>query len=291
MENFFCSLSSHLQTASYVECCWPDADSVLLLDRLAQHEQQLAMVDEALSVDPDRADLLELKSELENIIQLLREYTKTEQPGEPASKSTTSSSDDHASPSHTQQFQTGQNVLARYAADGLFYPARVTRVSSPWYTVLFDGYGNTEQVKAEDLRLAEALSASHPKSVSTTSSVSGNSSASPMPATGPSTPVVGEIVRPSKKKEEEAEAERRKRRSEKKRDRLENKKVEAEKKQSSWQKFATKGAKKGYAIAGAKGKSMFRTPDDPTAKVGVVGAGRGMTTNSQRQKHNHDTLG
>ncbi len=69
------------------------------------------------------------------------------------------------------------------------------------------------------------------------------------------------------------------------------KQTEAKEKAQAWQKFATKGAKKGYAIAGATGKSMFKTPDDPMAKVGVVGAGRGMTSNASKQKHKYETLG
>lgn len=239
--------------------------------RLVQHEQQLAMVEEALAIEPDREDLLELKKELENIISLLREYM-TANPAAQAETQPDISSGEEPNPPPSRHFNVGQAVMARYASDGLFYPARVTRINGALYTVLFDGYGNTEQVSEVDLRNPTAHTAS---------------SSTPAPST---TPVVGEIVRPSKEKEAQAEAERRKRRSEKKRERFESKKIEAEKKQSSWQKFATKGAKKGYAISGAKGKSMFRTPDDPNAKVGVVGAGRGMTSNAGRHKHTQ-TLG
>jgi len=59
-------------------------------------------------------------------------------------------------------------------------------------------------------------------------------------------------------------------------------------KQSAWLSF-TKGAeghkKKSKIIAPMKKTSMFATPDDPNAKVGVVGSGRGMTEFQKRGKH------
>ncbi|KXN89961.1 Serine/threonine-protein kinase rio2 [Leucoagaricus sp. SymC.cos] len=56
-------------------------------------------------------------------------------------------------------------------------------------------------------------------------------------------------------------------------------------KQASWQKFAKKSEKKGVHIAGISGTSIFKTPDNPTGKVGVTGSGRGMTEVASRTKH------
>lgn len=41
----------------------------------------------------------------------------------------------------------------------------------------------------------------------------------------------------------------------------------------------------GVSIPGMDGRSMFKTPDDPMAKVGVVGAGRGMTDYKAKGRH------
>jgi len=50
-------------------------------------------------------------------------------------------------------------------------------------------------------------------------------------------------------------------------------------------KFAKKGEKKGIAIAGMQGTSIFKSPDNPTGRVGVTGSGKGMTTYTQMGKH------
>ncbi|KAI9223777.1 hypothetical protein BC828DRAFT_375192 [Blastocladiella britannica] len=52
--------------------------------------------------------------------------------------------------------------------------------------------------------------------------------------------------------------------------------------QQSWQQFASK---KKAAVPGARGSSIFATPDNPLARVGVTGSGRGMTENKDRGKH------
>ena len=55
-------------------------------------------------------------------------------------------------------------------------------------------------------------------------------------------------------------------------------------KANSWQKFATKAQKKGKIPTGEK--SIFATSDDPLARVGVTGGGRGgMTSYQDRAKH------
>jgi survival-of-motor-neuron-related-splicing factor 30 len=66
--------------------------------------------------------------------------------------------------------------------------------------------------------------------------------------------------------EEDAEREKKRKKNEK---RLENKQAKAAEqvdKQKAWQSFAKKSAKKGVAIPGVEGKSMFRAPDNPYGK-------------------------
>ncbi|KAJ3267501.1 hypothetical protein HK104_005818, partial [Borealophlyctis nickersoniae] len=63
------------------------------------------------------------------------------------------------------------------------------------------------------------------------------------------------------------------------------KESEQAEKQKAWLSFATgKGSKKAPAPL-LKKSSIFSTPDDPNAKVGVVGSGKPMTQFHQRGKH------
>ncbi|CAO3634941.1 unnamed protein product [Mucor hiemalis] len=65
--------------------------------------------------------------------------------------------------------------------------------------------------------------------------------------------------------------------------------VEFENKKNAWLNFATgTNSKKKKSVGGAapiNKKSIFKTPDNPEGKVGVVGSGKGMTTFQQRGKH------
>ncbi|KAG0044785.1 hypothetical protein BGZ83_009934 [Gryganskiella cystojenkinii] len=58
-------------------------------------------------------------------------------------------------------------------------------------------------------------------------------------------------------------------------------------KQMAWQNFA-KGASKKSKSGPVLKKSIFATPDNPEGKVGVVGSGKGMTQFHQRGKHVYD---
>jgi len=60
-----------------------------------------------------------------------------------------------------------------------------------------------------------------------------------------------------------------------------NKQLES--KQSAWQMHQQNGPKK--AVGGAKPKeSMFRTPDAPSARVGVIGSGKGMQKDESKAR-------
>ncbi|CAO1635363.1 unnamed protein product [Parajaminaea phylloscopi] len=267
---------------------------------IQEYETQLAQANEALQADPENADLQTLKDELTNLISLTRSLAR-EQAASGSSTSTgqsqsTTKSSAVATSSHNESLvaapkgheparalTAGESCLAKYAADGRWYPARVTSVSGsakdPVYSIIFKGYNNTEMLRSADVKPA-------PGSVVTNSSEGASGSSSPAPS------VQAAGYQPSKgtgsKKtpltaEEEAERERKRKRSEKKAVRHETKTQVANDKANSWQKFAKKGQKKGYGIPGSS--SMFKTPDDPLAKVGIVGAGRGMTQYQDRSKH------
>ncbi|KAI8853878.1 hypothetical protein BC829DRAFT_439665 [Chytridium lagenaria] len=65
--------------------------------------------------------------------------------------------------------------------------------------------------------------------------------------------------------------------------------TEHQKKQNAWKSFATGGKKTALKTAPPlKKQSMFATPDDPNARVGVIGSGKPMTHFEQRGKHIYD---
>lgn len=146
----------------------------------------------------------------------------------------------------------------------------------PVYSITFKGYNETAMLRSADVKPSSSSSSAVAASSShAASGISATTASSAAKGKGRGTPVLSA--------EEEAERERKRKRSEKKAERHEIKTQVATDKANSWQKFAKKGQKKGYGIAGAG--SMFKTPDDPLAKVGVVGAGRGMTQYQDRSKH------
>ncbi|RCH78897.1 hypothetical protein CU098_007102, partial [Rhizopus stolonifer] len=59
--------------------------------------------------------------------------------------------------------------------------------------------------------------------------------------------------------------------------------TEIEHKKNAWLNFASVGGKKKHSPINKK--SIFKSPDNPGGKVGVVGSGKGMTTYLQRGKH------
>ncbi|KAE8227168.1 hypothetical protein CF319_g359 [Tilletia indica] len=287
---------------------------------LQTYELQLEQVQTALMADPQNEELRTLEGELHNLIGMTRQLLEQQEAEATAAASAAAAGsgggrsgkgkgrqdeagrDDHAQwdsastkpasdPMGTgpaRQYAAGEEVSAKYSGDGRWYPARITSVSGSvhnrMYSVVFKGYNTTELLPSSDMRPSKNAPAQHTAVVPTSApSASGFPSstttdlASPMQPDG--TPKTRAI-------DPNAEKERKKRRVEKSKERHATKAAEQQTKQQAWQKFAKK---KSGAIAGVGGKSMFRTPDDPLAKVGVVGAGRGMTQAAGRSKHLYES--
>ena len=69
--------------------------------------------------------------------------------------------------------------------------------------------------------------------------------------------------------------------------------MESKHRQQSWLNFKTgKGAKKktGFLSTTKKG-SIFSVPEDPEAKVGVVGSGKGVTDYQKPRRHDFGASG
>ncbi|TPX36307.1 hypothetical protein SmJEL517_g01626 [Synchytrium microbalum] len=303
-------------------------------EELGQYEFQLQQVDEALSRDPSNSELLKLKTSLVELIQLVH-ATVGIPAQQPSNSHTTpdspklqqqSSSTSTLNKSSTTQWTRGQRVMAKYQKDGLFYEATIDSIPTEktlTYRVVFTGYGNSEQVRPNDIREVPPLpsipasallntasaSSTNPQSSSTESEAATRKRTASESVFGPPPSVERKKARKdaaaagasgvasgignagghssnnnsvtpaSGSASSKAAAVAQKKRAPK----------EEVVKQKEWLAFASGSAKKSsLKVVPLKQKSMFATPDDPTAKVGVVGSGKGMTQFQQRGKHIFD---
>jgi survival-of-motor-neuron-related-splicing factor 30 len=217
---------------------------------LETYQVQLSQVELALSADPSNSELLSLHSELQELIDLTQ--TALAQ-AEAASSSKAESSRKIAATAPTKTWSAGDECLAKYSADGGWYPARITSLGGSAdnrvYSIVFKGYNTTELVKSPEIKVLPANYVTPAPSLSNKRKLT---------------------------KSEEEEREKKKKKNEKKLEVKAAKAKEQNNKQATWQKFAKKSEKKGVHIAGVSGTSIFKTPDNPL--------GRGKTTSELNLK-------
>ncbi|KAJ3201526.1 hypothetical protein HDU83_007875 [Entophlyctis luteolus] len=258
---------------------------------------QLAQVEEALHKDPLNLDLQRLRDDLKDLMALMA----LEQPAAAAPVSGRKRPHDHtdsaAAPDDSDggtsgfgdnaiaagvpsRWIVGQTVLAKYARDSKMYEAVVDAVptsSNPFYFVVFKGYTSKEKVAPADVRDFDPTQVAKP-----IAAVTGG--AANKRKTVPKAVVAAfsnGTDRASKRKQRNLEYQ----------EAVKAKEIDQSQKQNAWQSFATGGKKASLkTTAPLKKTSMFSTPDDPAAKVGVVGSGKGMTQFQQRGKHVYDRL-
>lgn len=246
-----CSLSSRLHTLIPLTCSLT-APSSLIMDSsrtttdhnsdLETYQAQLSQVEQTLVAVPDNEDLLSLKSELEELIELTKAAIAQQENAASSSKADARKAAQTASSG--KNFVAGDDCLAKYSGDGQWYPGRVASVGGSTenrqYSVVFKGYNTTELVNAAQIK---ALPANY---------------VAPTPAGGASKRKLTKV--------EEEERERKKRKNEKKVEAKATKAKEQTAKQATWQKFAKKSEKKGIHIAGVAGTSIFKTPENPLGR-------------------------
>ena len=213
---------------------------------LETYQVQLSQVELALEQDPNNTELSELKSELQQLIDLTKTAIAQQEAAASSSKAEASrkaAAAVSAAATQTKAFVAGDECLAKYSGDGQWYPARIASVGGSTenrqYSVMFKGYNTTELVNAAQLK---ALPAGY---------------AAPAPAAGSKRKLT---------KSEEEERERKKKKNEKKVETRAQKAKEQNEKQATWQKFAKKSEKKGIHIAGVSGTSIFKTPENPLGR-------------------------
>ncbi|KAJ3026970.1 UNVERIFIED_CONTAM: hypothetical protein HDU68_004713 [Siphonaria sp. JEL0065] len=275
---------------------------------------QLEQVEEALARDPTNADLQRLQADLKDLIGLMGlaaaapakpkpKETKLQQQLQPATatSSTTTTAQakrsfedsdnggndndngdyEQASDIVASRWVKGQTVLAKYNKDQKMYEAVVDSVpskASPFYAVIFKGYTSREKVAIEDIRDFDPTQVAKPLAAVTGGAANRRN-------TVPKAVVAAfsnGTDRASKRKKNNLEYH----------EAIKQKEEEQSTKQNAWQKFATGGKKAALkTTAPLKKTSMFASPDDPNAKVGVVGSGKGMSNIVQRGKHVYERTG
>lgn len=268
-------------------------------DELEEYKSQLAVVEEGLAEDPGNETLLDLKKELADLIGLLdeqndndgesggKEQSEATTPVEEVNRAKSASSELHLEsggppsespppyrPQHPPQekengnrvqFRAGDVVLAQWlSGDKQYYQAKITSVtgsmSKPRYTVKFPKHNSTETLAAESVRQMPTTHVNKKPTIPTKT----------RPADKVSKP---DNQAPKKVQHQPSKAQI-----------LDSGK-------QKWQQFTKKGLKQGKGTKAKKlgESSMFRSPDDPLAKVGVVGSGRGMSKEKPRTKHVFDS--
>ncbi|KAK4511817.1 uncharacterized protein ATC70_003816 [Mucor velutinosus] len=244
-------------------------------EEIESYKFQLEQVELALQSDPENEELKKLQHDLQELISMFeavaeptspkKKDTYRQQPpsSTPADASTTTATT-ATTALKTHEFSVDQEVMARWSGDGEFYKATITAIggADQVFSVKFKGYSEAEFVKAEDIKPLQSKkrtgvfeNVGEPKKKRKDITTSSASSA---------TAAGGGAVAPTGKKKKAAEF---------------------ESKKNAWLNFATGSSKKKKATPVINKKSIFKTPDNPEGKVGVIGSGKGMTSYQQRGKH------
>jgi len=214
----------------------------------------------------------------------------------------------------------GTKVQAIWSEDGEWYKATVEAVTPGGYFVVYDEWGNKEEVDVSNVRELNIpdVDAEILDQMLDGAPAADNSNVDPLfdaekeanltklalkekieaaagidvisrdlPPKLRIKPDDSEDVRAAKKKKIHAF---------KSKARLEQMELTQNKRQNAWQQFqtTTKGKTKkqqtGF-FTGRKRESIFKSPDDPKGKVGVTGSGKGTTEFHKREKHLHLKVG
>ncbi|RKP16806.1 hypothetical protein ROZALSC1DRAFT_31336 [Rozella allomycis CSF55] len=115
---------------------------------LKNYEYQLDQVSKSLELDPDNAELLDLKTSLLQVIELTKQLLPS------APKENSSSVPRENKKIKNADFKVGDIIEARYSADGRWYEATIQTMAADRsiFTVLFNGYDDTQNVTSKDIR-------------------------------------------------------------------------------------------------------------------------------------------
>nr|VDC68701.1 unnamed protein product [Brassica rapa] len=193
-------------------------------------------------------------------------------------------------PIHEGKFPIGTKVQAVYSYDGEWYDATIEAHTINGYYVSYNEWGNKEEVDPDNVRAIEtnalleaeriAEAAKNALKRKVEQAASSDYQSKTLPAKLKIDPNDPEDVKIAKRKKIHAF---------KSKARQEQLEVTQNKKQNAWQQFQTTKAKtkKVGFFTGRKKESIFKSPEDPFGKVGVIGSGKGLTDFQKREKHLH----
>ncbi|SRR6266542_3596962 len=136
-------------------------------DELAQYQYQLDQVNLALKSEPENSELLKLKTDLTELINLtttiidqeviLSPSKRSASSVSPRTNSTPTTPTSTSIPTFTKPLQVGDSCLARWSGDGQFYQAQITAIGGDHqvFSVVFKGYNNVELVNVQDIKPLE----------------------------------------------------------------------------------------------------------------------------------------
>ncbi|XP_033139868.1 survival of motor neuron-related-splicing factor 30 isoform X2 [Brassica rapa] len=271
-----------------------------LASNLTTYKEQLQQVRQLLSEDPRNSEYADMEKELKEVIALTEELLATAKQNEISLSDAGATSDSpnnllegawrqmesRNDPIHEGKFPIGTKVQAVFSEDGEWYEATVEAHTLNGYYVSYNEWGNKEEVDPDNVRaiennalleaerLAEATKNALKRKIE--QAASSDYQSKTLPAKLKIDPNDPEDVRKkihafkSKARQEQLE-------------------VAQNKKQNAWQQFQTTKAKtkKVGFYTGRKKESIFKSPEDPFGKVGVIGSGKGLTDFQKREKHLH----
>lgn len=296
------------------------ASLVELREQLEMHNELLAATNEFLQHDPTdaetlqsqaetKADIARLETQIKALIASSDKSNSSLIPGSPAPSSTTSK---HAAPppppssntatANVVSFSVGDHVQAKWSEDQSFYPAIVLsktgNPNNPQYTVKFTGYGNTETKKANELRAVDSSKKRKAEDPPRASSTTSQMSHAPPPPPPPPPPPSSSSTKPgndgafisaapsvdaslAKKRVPSMVSDGPTRLPREPKKLKSNKALDSAK--NTWQAFQKSGPKVSGSMSAPKQKeSQFRVGNQPGAKVGFTGSGKGMQKDTTR---------
>ncbi|KAF7142315.1 hypothetical protein RHSIM_Rhsim05G0115500 [Rhododendron simsii] len=307
-----------------LSCQWPLHQSVVVVVFFVEYAVKINLqmrhgmkrmrcahwVRKLLDDDPGNSEYADMEKELVEVISLTKELLETARQSENAGSDILTSLDASPSFKHARldsqldneprnmsdlsdKFPVGTKVQAVWSEDGEWYDGTIEAITPNGYFVRYDGWGNKEEVDPDNVRaiqegVVNALLEAEKEAEATKQAIKRKIAQAAVVDFQSRT--LPEKLRIDPNDPEDVKATKRKKiHAFKSKMRMEQLEVTQNKRQNAWQQFQTsKGrAKKIGFFSGRKRESIFKSPDDPTGKVGVTGSGKGLTDFQRREKHLH----
>ncbi|XP_063974281.1 survival of motor neuron-related-splicing factor 30 [Diachasmimorpha longicaudata] len=235
------------------------------MDDLQNYKLQLQQVEAALTTDPTNEELLKLKIDLEEVIELTQDLIKSQQQ-EKRQSNGMDAKDPILLAVLANKWKVGDSCMAPWSEDGKYYEATIDAINEDGLVnITFNEFKNTDvtmlnQLKSVAKRPASDWADQKSKKMQAAAAVGTD---------------------PTKQREYL------KKKKQKKLQRFKELEEEREQEKNKWLAFSTKSAKKGVVK-----KSIFATPENVNGRVGIGTcgvSGKEMTKFSNGEKWRRGT--